>query len=174
MNLRKLNWFVVILVLVISMACFYFGHQQWRIRIIDRPLEANIRAVAGVKDADCFSKGRETIITVELAEESSFPRVAAGLQKILNDQGSRATVNWHQKPSAGLEEVRAKLNLVLAEAQWRHEFVLMQERLEGIALEAGLSYEVDVDESNIYLSLKEGEFALYETIPLSMPREAIK
>ncbi|NLW16282.1 MAG: hypothetical protein GX033_01245, partial [Firmicutes bacterium] len=73
---------------------------------------------------------------------------------------------WGDNPNTPLLEVRKGLDLALQEARWRHQFLLLQERMEEFTRAHAVEYQLGVDEEYIYVALLDGTHILREAIPL--------
>lgn len=168
MKLPKLNWAVVTVVLCLTAGLLYFGYSEWQLRVIQNPLQERISQVAGISTVQFQTGERATVLTIDVDPEVDFPQVASQVSGVIRQEMLHGTseVVWKDSPNEHLLEVRKQLSLILQEARWRHQFVLMQERLEQVVQAERVSYQLGVDEEYIYLSLQAGSHVMREAIPL--------
>lgn len=168
MKLPKLNLLVVAVVLCLTAGLLYVGYSEWQLRVIQNPLREKLAQVTGVASVQLQTRQQANVLAIAIEPQADFPGVAGQVRNIISQEAPRDAneLVWEDNPNEHLLAVRKQLNLVLQEARWRYQFVLLQERLEEITQAEAISYQLGVDEENIYLSLLDGTHALRETIPL--------
>lgn len=164
----KLNWIVVAVVLCLTAGLLYVGYSEWQLRVIQNPLREKLTQITGVASVQLQTRQQATVLAIAVEPQADFPQVASQVSSIIRQEAphDKSELVWEDNPSEHLLAVRKQLNLVLQEARWRYQFVLLQERLEEITKAEAISYQLGVDDEYIYLGLSDGAHTLRETFPL--------
>lgn len=166
MRFPQLRWSVVATTFLVCAGILFGGHQLWRLNAVQKPLQNNISQIAGVAAVDIDQHtGR---IALSLEPEADFVQTASAVNRLLLEESmARVKPDWIDAPSEALLSARNKLDLILREAQQRHEYVLMEQRLAASLADSQIVYQLGVDERWIYLCLQDESSTLLDVIPIT-------
>ena len=132
MRLPKLNWAIVIGVLFLTTALLYIAYSTWQFRAIRTPLLDSLNQISGVSNVQLVTKQHQISLRIGVHAEANFPALASQINQLLQQAlpGRSVEIVWEDHPTGKLLQLRDQLNLILGEAQRRHEYVLMDYRVE--------------------------------------------
>lgn len=166
MKLPKMKWPVVIITLAVTLPLLFAGYWFWQRHTINRPLADQLQEVPGIREVQ-LATGRSRLQIRLVAETAiDFTVVAPKIQTLVDETAKGADIVWNNQPDGALAETRQSLDFILREAQIRHEYVSMQQRVADRLQQSGIVYQLGVDERFIYLKLQQGEQVWLEMLPV--------
>lgn len=162
MKLPKLNWLMMTVVLGLTAGLLYAGHNEWHLRVIQNPLRESLSQIVGVTVVDIERDKQKMVLSISVDQGADFPLIASQVYNRVRQEVPYdiSEIVWNDNPNEHLQAVREQVNIVLEEARWRYQFVLLQERLEQLTGAKKVSFQLGVDRDNIYLSLIDGTHVL--------------
>lgn len=165
-KLPKMKWFIVVVTLAVSLPMLFGGYWLWQRHAINQPLIDQLRQVPGV-NAVQLDKDRSGLRIDLVAEQSiDFVQTAPVVQALVDEVAKGAEITWGNNSDAALAETRKTLDFILREAQIRHEYVTMLERVRTKLGPTDVVFQLGVDERFIYLKLQLDEQVWLETLPV--------
>lgn len=164
----KLNWAVIGLVLLLTAGLLYGGYKQWQLRTIQNPLLVKLNEIDGVLDVDLSKTRQKIVLKIGVSDNGHFPQIARQIYALLREEepGLQSEIIWSDSANESLQALRSRMDLMVSEAQWQHEFMLLQARMTQELAGTDVSYQLGVDEDYIFLCLQEGDKVMRESIPL--------
>ncbi len=166
MKLPRMKWPVVIVTLVITLPVLFAGYWFWQRHAINQPLVEQLRGIPGVNDVQIEQSRAGLQIKLAATASIDFVQVAPEIRSLVDETAKGAAIVWNNQLDGELGEARQSLDFVLREAQIRHEYVAMQERVADSMKRQGLAYQLGVDERFIYLKLQQGDSVWLEMLPV--------
>lgn len=168
MRLRGFKIHIALLVFVVVFALglgAQYLHQ--RMQVID-PLVQRIQDVPGVLDVSIekgmFNTGAETLVTLQLEEDTSLGLVFGQVYQTLTAAGGDYAVFIQDSPSKELIDLYLDIQIKVEEAVMTGEFTVLEERVKGLANAAGVTWELGVDREFVYLALGVADSTLKRVI----------
>jgi len=144
----------------------FAGYWFWQRHAISQPLVEQLRNVPGVTDVQ-LERGRTgPQVKLSAAASIDFVQVAPEIRSLVDETAKDAAIVWNNRSDDDLSAVRQSLDFILREAQTRHEYVAMQQRVADLLQREGLVYQLGVDERFIYLKLQQGDAIWLEMLPV--------
>ncbi len=168
MKLPEIKWPIALIAFGLASTMLFAGYWLWQRSAVQGPLEEQLAAVSGVTAVELKNGRDEFSLKLSIKDDADFSLVGEEVNRVLEKAVPRQQIDitWEDTRNAQLTDVRAAVDLTLKEAQRRHEFVLMTDRIAQIAKQAGAAYRVGVGEQSIYVELRAGDNVLYDVLPI--------
>lgn len=168
MKLPEMKWSIVLVAFGLASAMLFAGYWMWQRSAVLAPLQEQLTTVSGVENVKISREQSGICVRLSIRNDADFAAVGEQVDQLLENSlpGQQVDIIWLDARSDALSSVRAAIDLSLKEAQRRHEFVVMSNRIAQIAQEANVEYRVGVGERAIYLELRAGDNVLYDVLPV--------
>lgn len=166
MGKLNFNWLLVIVIAVLTGMLFYGVYEFWQINYQQRCLRQKLLQLPAIASLELHNQRGILQLDIEPCMEADFPTLAMQVKELLEQErpGQGIAVNWISRTDARLLQLRQQMELPLREAQRRHEYVLLSQRLQQIVADEPVTCQLGVDNSQIYLKLRSGDHQLVEAM----------
>jgi len=163
---KKIDFKIVVLVILVSITLFFGGQLLYQKFYINSPLTQELQAVPGVTAVKIEENNGETVVNIALGSVEDLEKSYLEFKKIVKKKETKKVqINILDNPNPLLEELYREMNFSIQEAITKGSFGEMYTRLEDLAREKGLQdWSVSLDQDNIYLQIKEKKNYLYRII----------
>jgi hypothetical protein len=164
----KLKWPIVVISFAACLLMLFAGYWLWQRNAVSGPLQEQLASVPGVTNV-VIDNSREGV-KIELATDpdANFVQTAETVRTWLkeNVSGTQPELIWQDNRDPNLKQVRDSLNFILREAEYRHEYVTMADRVQSALQHSDVQYQLGVDDQAIYLKLQQGDKVWLEVLPV--------
>gem|GEM_PF-68542 len=165
LNLRDLSFSHVAIVALVTILALAGAAEAYDYAAVRRPVAGLLHADARVESFSLVStrQGAAAVeVTLGPVEDlrTAYEEITAGLEHILGPVELSVRDNRSAETVAFLEDAQ----FVLYEALHNGAFVVMRERLERLAEEAGVSVRVGITDRHLFLQVESEDGRLYEII----------
>jgi hypothetical protein len=136
------------------------GQILYRNNWVNSQLTQNSRQISGVVSAQIITDNGQKVLEVTTNHVQNLENVGQQLQALAGQQ----PIRLKDQRTPELEKLLAKMEFPLQEAITRGNFSQMEETLQQMASQAGVSLELSMDSKGIYVNLTQGEAQLLEVI----------
>lgn len=123
-------------------------------------LTKDSREISGVQSAQVLTENGRQILEVKVDHVQNLEKVGKQLESIAGQR----PIRFNDQRTSELEKVLAQMEFPLQESVARGNFTEMQQKLQLLADQAGVTLELSMDDEGIYLNLTKGEAQLVEVI----------
>ncbi len=168
MSFKRDNWFAYVAALAVTVAVLAGGQLMWQKYAVARPLDAGLRAIAGVTAAS-WEEGKSGDLTINVTLGSvdnlakTYGEISDTAKDILGRRPARIVLADSRSPE--LDNLAYTLNLPVQEGIYTGSFTAMADRVGAAARAAGADAKISVDAANVYIQLTRQGAALYEVVP---------
>ncbi|WP_434512685.1 hypothetical protein [Desulfitobacterium sp. AusDCA] len=118
------------------------------------------RQISGVLSAQVVTENGQQILEVKVDHVQNLKKVGEQLENIAGQR----PIRFNDQRTPELEKVLAQMEFPLQESVARGNFTEMQQKLQELADQAGVTLELSMDNEGIYLNLTKGQAQLVEVI----------
>jgi len=166
---NKIKLLPLTITAVITAAILFGGWSAYRYYGLEKPLDKVANAIPGV-DAAKIAMTNETVkIDVKLSPDADLGAV---YRRIMEDgAGEIGARQLELKATAEgaserLEEAWSQSLFDVAEAMENRQYSGVREAMDNLTVQyPGLSVKTDMDDKNVYISMKDGEAAKFVVLP---------
>lgn len=123
-------------------------------------LAKDSRAISGILSAQVVTENGRQILEVKVDRVQNLEKVGEQLESIAGQR----PIRFNDQRTPELENVLAQMEFPLQESVARGNFTEMQQKLQDLAVQAGVTLELSMDDEGIYVTLTKGEGQLVEVI----------
>lgn len=159
---------VMILALGITVVLLTFGRTFYQEDFIEKPLVKVLQNNKDIKQVQVLTAKKNMKIVVELDWTQQLPQIYTVLEEQVEEALGDKPYDLILKDRRSEELVRIfnEINIYLQEAMSRGNFAEMDGAIKTYLHEqSDVKYQMNVDTKYVYVSLKKGEFFLYEILP---------
>lgn len=169
----KLKIIPIVLAVVGSASVLFGGWFIYHSVAMENPLNQALENSVGVVQYQAKLGGKQTVFQVELSPQANLREIVHDIEKKNKEvAGNReAVINITSSTSPQLEEWWSKALFGVAQAMETSKYADIPADLERLSASSeGLSVQTEMDESNIYVSLTQGEAAKFVILPRNAGR----
>lgn len=172
--LKKIRPMIVVATLVVSLA-FIFG-TQFAVKTyrLEEPFKQEVLSLQGVKDVQLVNTSDGRAIRLTLGQDVQLKDMYQHVEKLAKETwGENFTIEMKDTASAEMAEIYQEMHFAVYEGIASGKFTQMAAQMKEIANAVEVSdYELQVDNTNVYLKLvKDGE-VFTQVIPRQAERVA--
>ncbi|MCI3920328.1 hypothetical protein MO973_08785 [Paenibacillus sp. TRM 82003] len=162
----KLRLLPVVVTLVVSSSLLFGGWFVYQSVAMEDPFLKQVEAIEGVAGSHLDIGRTEAIVSVQLDETARLGEVYRNILKAGDESlGSRKVIVEAQgEASDALEAWWSKALFDVAQAMETKQYAMIPERLQALASD-GMTVETEMDDTNVYISLKDGEASKFVILP---------
>ncbi|NMA99930.1 MAG: hypothetical protein GX971_00205 [Firmicutes bacterium] len=168
MNFRKFKVQIALLaflvVVVIGLGASYLYKQTQ----IIKPLTEQLQNVNGVSDVNVeqnfLGQGARILVQLEIEREFSVGPVIGAVQEILATTSGNYALLLRDSADPSLVRLFERMQIAAEEAIVTGEFTSLEQRVQNLAENEGVTWQLAMDRDFIYLSLATGDSYLHRVI----------
>lgn len=150
----------VSLVSILVFGLLMGGQIFYRNTYTNGQLNKNGRQIPGVVSAELISENGQKVLEVTTNHIEDFNKAGQQLETLAGEHPIR--IKDQRTPE--LEKLMSQMQFPLQEGIVRGNFTQMEEMLQQLASEAGVTLELSMDSKGIYVNLTQGQAQLLEVV----------
>ena len=168
MTFRGFRVQITILVFVVVVAVGLVGKYAYEQTQVISPLQEQLLGLAGVESASLegapLGRGRRPVVSLELDPEVPLSVVFGQVRQVLAGFGGEAVIHVQDSASPELVRIFDRVRIAAEEAIMTGEFTVLEERVQKLAQDHGIAWELAMDRDFVYVSLGTSERVLRRVI----------
>ena len=169
----KLRPVPVIVTLVVSSGLLFGGWFAYQALAVKDPFLARIEAAEGVADAEFSLERDRAVIRVTLSEDANLRETISVLRQAARESlgGKPLAIRAEDADGAGeaLEALWSAALFDIAEAMETGKYSNIPKVLEELSGDSSVEALAEMDDENVYITLRDGRHAKYVVLPRRAP-----
>jgi len=163
---------IILVVIILSLATFLGGRYLFGQYRVEQPLINNIMEIEGVEEVVFNEQKAEIVLELEITEGfnifTDYNKVESIAEEMLADSTFSIVIN--DKPDLQLEELLKEIHFPLFEGLSTHQYSEMKLQIEKIIAGYNIEdYQINIDDKNLYLQIRQGDHFIYRTFSRLLP-----
>lgn len=171
MMVSKLKWQVVIVTVALMLAVLLGGFNLYQNRILPEKIAKDIKSSQYVKSADVSIGNSGYIANIKLSKIDNLMTAYTSIEKIINKYPVKIEMRIIDNPNDKLNNIYYEDQFAIYQAIQNGDYIEMSKIVDKNSNDKGVKTNIYIDESNIYLSIYDGQNYLYKIIPRSTKGE---
>ncbi|MCD9021153.1 hypothetical protein [Cohnella silvisoli] len=164
----KLKLLPIMITAALSAAILFGGWFAYRHYGVEQPLDRVANSIAGVESAKVETSSGHVKISVKLAPDANLGEIYRLIKRDGSGQigGNQLELAATAKDSARLEKAWSYALFDVAEAMENRKYSGIRDAMGKLSEQfPGVTVTTDMDENNVYISMRDGDAAKYVVLP---------
>lgn len=157
MNFHKLRIHIVLLAFLLAVVIGLGANYLYEQTQVFRPLNAQLQEVAGVEAVDVeqtfLGSGKRALVELVVDPDAPLSVTFSGVRQILAETRGNFALHLLDSADSSLIRLFQRVKIAAEEAIATGEFTALENRVQSLAEDAGINWELAMDREFIYLSL---------------------
>ncbi|MGF7430455.1 hypothetical protein PQ689_00580 [Thermoanaerobacterium thermosaccharolyticum] len=161
----KLKWQIVIVTVTLALGILLGGFNLYQNHILPEKIANDIKSSEYVKSADVSIGNSGYIANIKLSKIDNLMTAYTSIEKIINKYPVKIEMKIIDNPNDKLNNIYYEDQFAIYQAIQNGDYIEMSKIVDKNGSDKGAKTNIYIDESNIYLSIYDGQNYLYKIIP---------